>query len=80
MVNLNGIKSVPTEDGKVTLKRKCSICGAERTLTVKQEELLLGLNAICCGALVQDAFPTWTPSDREFFLMTSTCSKCWDNM
>lgn len=79
MVNLNGIISKPAGDGKATLTRKCPWCGKEHSITAKQDELLRGLDDLSRGGHIQDAFPTWTPSEREF-LMTGVCSKCWDNM
>lgn len=79
MVNLNGIISKPAGDGKVTLARKCPWCGKARSITVKQDELLRGLDGLSCGGCIKDAFPTWTPSEREL-LMTGVCSKCWDSL
>jgi len=32
------------------------------------------------GAHAQDAFPEWSPSDRELFLISGTCGKCFDEM
>lgn len=81
MLNLNGVTITPNPNGTKTaiLTRKCPICGTEHSITVSQRELLDGQNKIRSGALIQDAFPTWTPSDREF-IISGICSKCWDNM
>lgn len=79
MVNLNGVTSKPADGGKVTLTRKCPLCSKEHSLTVKQEELLLGMNALSCGARIQDAFPNWAPTEREM-LMSGICDACWDRM
>lgn len=81
MLNLNGITIAPNPNGTKTavLTRKCPFCGIEHSITVSQREFLDGQNMIRGGALIQDAFPTWTPSEREF-LMTGICDKCWDNM
>lgn len=79
MVNLDGITSKPAANGEVTLTRKCPFCGKEHSVTVKQEPLLLGMNALSAGALVQDAFPSFNADEREFIL-TGICPECWDNM
>ena len=81
MVNLNGIEVISNWPPKktVTLKRKCPFCGKEHSIEVKQRGYLDGMNKLRGGALIQDAFPDWTPDEREF-LMTGICPKCWDNM
>ena len=56
MVNLNGITSTPTVDGKVTFTRSCPFCGKQHSITVKQDDFAAEARALCHGALVQDAF------------------------
>lgn len=81
MVNLNGITSAPhsTDSSLVILTHKCPWCGKEHSITVNSNDYIDGIAAQCDGAMMQDAFPTWTPSQREF-LMTGICDNCWENM
>ena len=76
MVNLNGIQLKPTADGKVTFTRSCPFCGKQHSITVKQDDFAAGARALCHGALVQDAFPSFSADEREM-LITGICSKCW---
>ena len=76
MVNLNGITSTPTVDGKVTFTRSCPFCGKQHSIAVKQDDFAAGARALCHGALVQDAFPSFSADEREM-LITGICSKCW---
>jgi hypothetical protein len=48
-------------------------------MTFDRKEYYSGMTARERGALIQDAFPNFTPSQREF-IMTGICDKCWDNM
>ena len=79
MVNLNGITSTPTVDGKVTFTRSCPFYGKQHSITVKQDDFAAGARALCHGALVQDAFPSFSAADRAF-LTTGSCSKYWSNI
>lgn len=80
MVNLNDVVFSPAaKEDMVVLTRKCPICGIEHSITVSQREFLDGQNKIRSGALIQDAFPTWKPSEREF-IISGICDTCWDNM
>lgn len=81
MVNLNGITIAPNSNGTTTavLTRKCPFCGKEHSITVTQRSYLDGMNLLKKGALMQNAFPSWTPDEREF-LMTGICPKCWEEM
>ena len=64
---------------KITLTNICPFCNKAHTITVDRKEYYDGLVARECGALIQDAFPNFTPSEREM-IMTGICDKCWDNM
>ena len=79
MVNLNGITYTDNGDGTSTLARVCPFCGKSHSITVNNDEMEAGSYAIERGVRIQDAFPTWTPDEREF-LMTGICSKCWKSM
>ena len=51
----------------------CPLCQNSRTIEVPEA----GLQAWEQGALIQDAMPELSPSDREA-LMTGICDTCWD--
>lgn len=52
----------------------CPICGKQ---TIKVHPVRL--EAYRNGALLQDAFPSLTPAEREA-IKTSICQDCWDKM
>ena len=35
---------------------------------------------LMAGEHVQDVLPTWSPGDRELFILTGMCDACWLNM
>lgn len=53
----------------------CPICGKQQTIKVH----LVSLEAYRNGALLQDAFPSLTPAEREA-IKTGICQDCWDKM
>lgn len=53
----------------------CPICGKQQTIKVHP----VSLEAYWNGALLQDAFPSLTPTEREA-IKTGICSDCWDEM
>jgi len=63
----------------VRITRRCPFCGKHHEQTFNKEELDRGIALRDAGALMQDAFPNFSPSQREF-LMTGICDACWDNM
>lgn len=78
--NSNFTESI-TED-KVTLTTVCPWCGKERKLVLegdKAAEYKRGRVAYEAGYAIQAAFPSFTPSEREFIL-TGICDECWDSM
>lgn len=67
---------------KIILETVCPLCGKERRLTLKGSkaaEYKKGKVAYEAGYKIQDAFPSFTPSEREFIL-TGICDECWDSM
>ena len=54
-----------------TIIRKCPVCGASTVLEVPAEELA----AYEAGALVQDAFPDLSITERET-IITGMCRSC----
>lgn len=67
------------ESNMTTISRSCPFCGKEHSITVDTRILNVGTQAYRSGALIQNAFPTLTPSQREFFA-TGICDKCWDSL
>ena len=59
---------------QIILETVCPFCGKERRLTLKGSKV-----AYEAGDKIQDAFPSFTPSEREFIL-TGICDECWDSM
>lgn len=53
----------------------CPFCGKQQTIKVHP----VNLEAYKNGALLQDAFPSLTPAEREA-IKTGICSDCWDEM
>ena len=77
----NNFTETVTED-KVTLTTVCPICGKEHKIVLegsKAAEYKKGKVAFDAGCRIQDAFPSFTPSEREFIL-TGICDECWDSM
>lgn len=59
----------------MTFLTKCPMCGKYHAIEVPEA----GLIAYERGALIQDAFPKLTASEREM-LKTGICPKCWREM
>lgn len=60
-------------DGTTMLEIECPFCGGTSHLVVKTADL----EKYEDGAMIQDAFPTMTPDDREL-IKTGICPTCWD--
>lgn len=58
------------------LKTKCPICGDEKEIEVKEDQLV---DYVSGGKLIQDAFPDMNKEDRER-LLTGVCPKCWKEL
>lgn len=59
----------------VKVKTRCPICDKVTIVTADSEDI----RRYESGALIQDAFPTLSASEREM-LKTGICPKCWDDM
>ena len=59
------------------IRTKCHSCGETFTSPLFQYEQL---DRYQNGAFAQDAFPEWSPADRELFLISGTCGKCFDRI
>ena len=57
----------------ITIANQCPFCGKEYTFKVPTE----GYDKYMAGALVQDAFPTLSATEREYFVsgICETCQK-----
>lgn len=64
---------------KITLSKQCPFCGKTFTKEFDEDVLNRGKILQSHGFLMQNAFPTLTPSEREF-LMTGICDTCWNKM
>jgi len=77
MAHLDRMKHRETFDNKIhkyIFSGRCN-CGEQQEITVIGPDLFRYRQ----GAHMQDAFPYLSSGDREF-LMSGTCSKCWDKM
>ena len=59
----------------ITFYNKCPWCGKEYTWDVPTDGYKKWEN----GALIQDAFPTLTATEREYFL-TGYCADCQEKL
>lgn len=70
------IKQDKEDEGQVTrLTCKCPWCGRIQEIAVRTEDLIRWDK----GALIQDALPYLTKSQREA-LITGICDPCWDTL
>ena len=65
----------------VTLARTSQLTGRRhvRTLPIEETQYVVGLFAWMAGALIQNAFPTLSPEDREF-IKTGITPDEWDDV
>ena len=61
------------------LEIPCPFCGKISKLKVSTKVWRDGLTAYRNGALIQNAWPTLTPSSQEL-IKTSICDECWIKM
>ena len=59
----------------ITLVKTCPFCSNKHQIIVGKNAYIAGEEAYRNGAKIQDAFPSFTPSEREF-LLTGICPKC----
>lgn len=71
--------TIHIDSDKATLARRCPSCGKEWSITVDAESYKAGIEKYRAGAMIQQAFPMWTPSQREL-LLSGICDKCWQEM
>ena len=73
------IQQTDYPDDVTILEIPCPFCGKISKLKVSTKVWRDGLNAYKNGALIQNAWPTLSPSDRELIL-TGICDECWIKM
>ena len=61
------------------LEKQCPFCGKTHVMEFDYVSYVDGMKKYMSGALCQDAFPGFTPSQREF-IMTGICDECWDSI
>ena len=67
---------------QIILETICPFCSKELTLVLNGDRAIAykqGKIAYEHGKRLQDAFPSFTPDEREFIL-TGICSECWADM
>ena len=79
MNNINTIQQTDYPNDVTVLEISCPWCGKISELKVSTKVWRDGLNAYKNGALIQNAWPTLSPSDRELIL-TGICDTCWNKM
>lgn len=82
MISRNSHFKETEADDKVILETVCPFCGKKQQLVLehrKGAEYKLGKVAYESGYHIQNAFPSFTPDEREFIL-TGICPECWNNM
>ena len=72
-------KVVSNDGENMVLETVCPFCMNAHQMTFSYNELSAGLTRYRSGAFLQNAFPTFSPSQREF-LYTGICDRCWDSM
>ena len=63
----------------IKLARRCPVCGCHHEMEFPKKELDEGIAARAAGALIQNAFPSFSRAEREF-LKTGICSPCWEKI
>ena len=82
MISRNSTFTETVTEDKVTLTTVCPFCSKEHKIVLegqKAAEYKRGKVAYEAGYVIQAAFPSLTPSEREFIL-TGICDECWDSM
>ena len=78
-MNWNGVSDKFIDNDNIQFTRKCPSCGKPHSITVPIRDVEDGCSAYGKGASIQDAFPNFSPDEREFF-MSGICPDCWENM
>ena len=61
----------------ITLTKTCPLCGKTHSMQFDRVAYNKGMKLRNAGALIQDAFPTFSADQREFIL-GGICDACWN--
>ena len=64
---------------KITCTKTCPLCGKTHSMQFDRVAYEKGIKRRNAGALIQDAFPTFTADEREFIL-GGICDTCWNTV
>lgn len=78
-VSLEGGGDLMEQRPAVVATKSCVVCGEPSTLHLTPEEHEAFLRWSNKELLIQQAFPKWTPAQREL-LVSGTHPKCWDTL
>ena len=73
------IEIVSNDDKAIVLSRICPFCGKAWQIQVNSKLYYNGMRKYNAGSVVQNAFPLFTQSQREF-IITGICDECWENI
>lgn len=73
------LRTVKDDGNEIVFARVCPFCGKEHEMAFNSKAYFEGVEKYNAGAFVQNAFPSFTPDQREF-LLTGICNNCWDDM
>ena len=80
-VNESSFQVLDSDGETTTLSRECPFCHKEHHITIDmgEDEFYDRYDAMRAGELIQNAFPTLDPNQREF-IKTGICDTCWDSL
>lgn len=82
MISRNSCFTESISQNKVILTTVCPFCNKPQKMVLegaKAAEYKKGKVAYEAGYRIQDAFPSFTLSEREFIL-TGICDECWESI
>lgn len=71
------VKVLPEEPNMIEISNVCPFCGKTHSFKTDASEFKKGLNVYIGGALIQNAWPYLTASQREL-MNTGICDECYD--
>ena len=81
-MSINAIRQVDYPNNVTILEIRCPWCGKISEMKVSTKVWLKGLTAYKNGALIQHAWPSLLPAERELILtgICGSCDECWNNI
>ena len=73
------LRTISDNGKEIVFARVCPFCGKEHEMAFDSNAYFAGAEKYNAGTLVQNAFSSFTPSQREF-LLTGICDECWNGM